>query len=250
VFVVGYLGDWRRAAAVLFEPHSLRGDAPPSRAKGEGVAVSVIKGAAIGRKPHNGPQYGEILEDGTCYTLNCVDQHAVSIANPLGAKKDGGWRGDLDNDTFVPSVSLCLNAHPNRIDGESETFIAHTLRGEGFDASEDGTGRGTPLVPIAFGHQNSHHQGDSVSADITPALDKSKTPAVQYGAAVRRLTPRECLRLQGFPDDHLDVLWRGKPLADGPRYRMIGNSMAVPVMSWIGRRIEQQEKHFAGFLPA
>ena len=56
--------------------------------------------------------------------------------------------------------------------------------------------------------------------------------------AVRRLTPKECLRLQGFPDDYLDLLHRGKPLADGPKYKMIGNSMATPVIRWIGRRIE------------
>jgi DNA (cytosine-5)-methyltransferase 1 len=54
---------------------------------------------------------------------------------------------------------------------------------------------------------------------------------------VRRLTPRECERLQGFPDDHTLVPYRGKPAADGPRYKALGNSMAVPVMAWIGARI-------------
>ena len=58
------------------------------------------------------------------------------------------------------------------------------------------------------------------------------------GAAVRRLTPRECERLQGFPDDYTLIPYRGKPVADGPRYKALGNSMAVPVMAWIGRRIE------------
>ena len=56
-------------------------------------------------------------------------------------------------------------------------------------------------------------------------------------SAVRRLTPVECERLQGFPDGHTDVLHRGKPAADGPRYKAIGNSMAVPVIRWIGERI-------------
>jgi DNA (cytosine-5)-methyltransferase 1 len=55
--------------------------------------------------------------------------------------------------------------------------------------------------------------------------------------AVRRLTPRECERLQGFPDDYTLVGYRGKLAADGPRYRALGNSMAVPVMRWIGQRI-------------
>jgi DNA (cytosine-5)-methyltransferase 1 len=56
--------------------------------------------------------------------------------------------------------------------------------------------------------------------------------------AVRRLTPLECERLQGFPDYYTLIRWRGKPVKDGPRYKAIGNSMAVPVMRWIGERIE------------
>ena len=62
--------------------------------------------------------------------------------------------------------------------------------------------------------------------------------AVSGTLAVRRLTPRECERLQGMPDDYTLIPYRGKPAADGPRYRAIGNSMAVPVMRWIGRRIQ------------
>jgi DNA (cytosine-5)-methyltransferase 1 len=62
------------------------------------------------------------------------------------------------------------------------------------------------------------------------------------GVAVRRLTPRECERLQGFPDDYTDIPWRGKEAPDGPRYKALGNSMAVPVMRWIGKRIQQVEK--------
>ena len=58
---------------------------------------------------------------------------------------------------------------------------------------------------------------------------------------VRRLTPVECERLQGFLDDHTLVPHRGKEAMDGPRYRAIGNSMAVNVMRWVGRRIEQVE---------
>lgn len=60
------------------------------------------------------------------------------------------------------------------------------------------------------------------------------------GMAVRRLTPVECERLQGFPDDYTAIPWRGKPAEscpDGPRYKALGNSMAVPVMTWIGQRI-------------
>lgn len=61
---------------------------------------------------------------------------------------------------------------------------------------------------------------------------------IQQAMQVRRLTPRECERLQGFPDDYTLITVRGKPAADGPRYKALGNSMAVPVMHWIGRRID------------
>ena len=62
---------------------------------------------------------------------------------------------------------------------------------------------------------------------------------IMQAMKVRRLTPRECERLQGFPDDHTLVTYRNKPAADGPRYKAIGNSMCVNVMRWIGERIEQ-----------
>lgn len=62
------------------------------------------------------------------------------------------------------------------------------------------------------------------------------------GMMVRRLTPKECLRLQGFPDDYLDITYRGKPAADGPKYRAIGNSMAVPVIRWLGKRIQMVQE--------
>jgi DNA (cytosine-5)-methyltransferase 1 len=62
---------------------------------------------------------------------------------------------------------------------------------------------------------------------------------VQTGMQVRRLTPTECCRLQGFPDDHCDITFRKKPAADGPKYRALGNSMAVPCMWWLGLRIHK-----------
>jgi DNA (cytosine-5)-methyltransferase 1 len=206
---------------------------------------------------------------------------------------------------------------------ETETFVTHALTGEGFDASEDGTGRGTPLVPVAYrttGNDGCYETGDLV-ATLTTATDPNSnviafsakdhgadaieglsptlramphdgshangggqmavaipepytlairgrgdthnlearqdgtsnallTPnggrggigvgAVAAGMAVRRLTPVECERLQGFPDGYTNIPWRGKPEApDGPRYKALGNSMAAPVMRWIGRRIAE-----------
>jgi DNA (cytosine-5)-methyltransferase 1 len=78
-------------------------------------------------------------------------------------------------------------------------------------------------------------------ADTLTSCDRGthsdSKPHVAGAFGVRRLTPRECERLQGFPDDYTLVPFRGKPAADAPRYKALGNSMAVPVMAWIGQRI-------------
>lgn len=93
---------------------------------------------------------------------------------------------------------------------------------------------------IAFGANNSASHGISASADITPTLSTTKVPAVAGShLTVRRLTPRECERLQGFPDDFTLIPYRhGKPAADGPRYKALGNSMAVPVIGWVLDRVQ------------
>lgn len=168
VFVVGCLGDWRRAAAVLFESASLRGDPAPSREAGETVARSLTGGS--GKR---------------------------------------GWSGDNGAGQGAELIAHALNAGAcNRIDGESETFIAF------------------------------HARQDPIHGDVMMPLEAKGGQAV-LAHGVRRLTPRECERLQGFPDDWTAVPHRGKPAADGPRYKALGNSIAVPVLRWIGERIEK-----------
>jgi DNA (cytosine-5)-methyltransferase 1 len=126
--------------------------------------------------------------------------------------------------------------------------VAHSLRAEGFDASEDGTGRGTPIVPVAIQagavRENPDSGPDGVGA-LRAADGGSSRDYLAQPYAVRRLTPRECERLQGFPDGWTEIPWRGKPAdqcPDGPRYKALGNSMAVNVMRRIGRRIEFVEQ--------
>lgn len=256
VFVVGHLGNWRRAAAVLFERQSLSGDSPPCRKAGERLA-GTLKGGS-GSRGYPDPSDG----------------------NGGGLIAFGG-----NNTAGAIDVATAVNAHGGpcgRLDFESETFIAHSLRGEGFDASEDGTGRGTPLVPVSFALQHAQigrkesagPQGKGWQQDVAFTLDSRPCAdavafdckasgqngfgvgeiastmrsmghanshqnggghqAVMTGMQVRRLTPRECERLQGFPDDYTLIPGR---VADGPRYKALGNSMAVPVMRWIGERI-------------
>ena len=252
----------------------------------------------------------------------------------------GQSNAEVRTDGGAPSLT-CLHEAPIVA---SCRQVAHSLRAEGFDASEDGTGRGTPLVvaktlrasdggpnradnttlvtdtlapplttnPYADNdareallvsiHEN--QSGELVASDIAGALNQgggkpgqgytavmsfnarqdpvayglcsdadregvAKSPSVDaagksrlrdpgfnileeraptidtgaahrvgYGTQVRRLTPRECERLQGFPDDWTLVPYRGRLAADAPRYKALGNSMAVPVIRWICKRIE------------
>lgn len=130
--------------------------------------------------------------------------------------------------------------------------ITHTLKAEGFDASEDGTGRGQPIVPACYpllevgkrtgASTTDPRAGLGIGGDADPmfTLQAGAQHGVASASAVRRLTPVECERLQGFPDNYTLIPWRGKSAADcpdGPRYKAIGNSKAVPVVRWIGRRI-------------
>lgn len=119
--------------------------------------------------------------------------------------------------------------------------VTQTLKAEGFDGSEDGTGRGQPIVAYAISeNQRAEVRLTDYAQAVTCSGGKPGQgyPAALHGSAVRRLTPTECERLQGFPGGYTQVPYRGKPMADGPRYKMLGNSMAVPCMAWIGRRID------------
>jgi DNA (cytosine-5)-methyltransferase 1 len=366
VFVVGYLGDWRRAAAVLFERESLSWNPPPRSKEGQGTTV--------------------------CPTLRAG-------GNSTGGDRPPGT--DVDTaDSLIVAKALNAKGGMGRIDAESETFVTHSLRAEGFDASEDGTGRGVPLVTSFHENQRGeltvndtagslkvgggkpgqgypaiqvtgkfHHadasetrpiealralfatvdeetisewclgilaafwpqevlrsevhgrrfrcapqpkrglvnvslsrsqvgaswsvqdlweagcdgcapQGwkpsEQLSRELGAYLSRlpySPSPAQRclhsmweasegswllrkalsaleetrrstvgqgqpaQGSSVRRLTAEECEALQGFPRGYTAIPYRGKVAADGPRYRALGNSMAVPCMAWIGRSI-------------
>ena len=256
VFVVGYLGDWRYPGAVLSERQSLSGYPPPSAGTGSRVAAGLTRGADSGGK---GGYAGRRREDDENVVV--CGQCQGSGVGPIGAlrKSNGAVTGGVpfvaapltrspyaDNESretlLVPTVAHALTAQKtasHRMDPSGETFVTHSLRGEGFDASEDGTGRGTPLVFA----QNSRDEvryvgGDGQLVGALAAETGSKQQSYIQHNGVRRLTPRECERLQGLPDDYTLVPYNGKPAKDSPRYQAIGNSIAVPVLEWIGRRID------------
>lgn len=375
VFVVGYLGDWRPPAAVLFERESLRGDSAPSREAGQRPAPTIsartkgggglgtdaeLDGALIATQSaglhlprmQGGEQRGVVADVRMVqsYELYGHAQYREGVA-PLRAQ-GGDCHGGSETLIAQQVLARCVTAREGLSnDYEVNTLIAHALRGDGFDASEDG--RGTPLVPVAIqagatrenpdsgpdgvgvqehiaytlearaevqsvcqpytlairgrgdSHELEYRQDGIANAVLTPnggrggigvgaiAFDTTQitspecrsnpksgdpchtlakgqhAPAIAFSckdhgadagelaptlramghdgshanaggqAAVRRLTPKECERLQGAPDDWTNIAYRGRnTIADGPRYKMIGNSWAVPVIRWIGERID------------
>ena len=175
VFVVGHLGDWRRAAAVLFERQSLSGHPAPSREPREGTSGDVGGSTGTGRWPAD-----------VASTLNAAfgdkqgleDQHALSGASLFVPDVCGTLTArsvtslglpEVDGGMYVPVTAGAITASMGNGclgHNKDENVIAHTLRGEGFDASEDGTGRGTPLVPVAFSCKD--HGADA--GPISPTL--------------------------------------------------------------------------------
>src|SRR5579883_1745423 len=344
VFVVGHLGDWCRAAAVLLERQGLCRDTPARRKTRQGVAALTADGVGTCGADDNQAQAGHLIPFGGNNTTG-----PINIATACNAH-GGSMRMDFETETFCVEVEPPLLAGANRTGGDRfpgmsvdtcGSLIAHTLRAEGMDASEDGTGRGVPILPVAFsckdsgadatedvaptmramGHRESHPnaggqlavafrgfaQDGFVPDEIAPPVLASDggtvgppvvfesrfarngrgapdviapplkaqsggsgrgdgAPLLATSFAVRRLTARECERLQGLPDDYtlipnyrkklradevsemaaylgipLDEARRLGATPDGPRYKAIGNSMAVPVMRWIGRRIQEIE---------
>lgn len=273
------------------------------------IPINMQAAAKLGKKSPN--MLGVGKPGDPAHTVNASDQHAVAIG--FDSKQGGDTQLGATIDRSPP------------LKGRARHAVAHTLKGRGFDASEDGSGRGTPLVTTVDA-KNNYDKGDNqhnerLIPEISPAIkqrdhkglssdgtgdgaplipfdtaqvtskgnyshpkkgdpchplaSKAHPPAVAFqrriarngrgnmGAkvnalqaqsgqsgkgdaspcvaqsmAVRRLTPRECERLQGFPDDYTLVRVGKRLAADGPRYKAIGNSFPVPVIRWLGLRME------------
>jgi C-5 cytosine-specific DNA methylase len=171
------------------------------------------------------------------------DQEAVVLVHAYRTSSNGSVfdEGDLiaplttQTDPCTNVVAYAVRTAQTSANGIGVAEgVSHTLDGANgqavcFESRFTRNGRGAPdtVVPPLKAQS-----GETGKGDAAP-------PVAQPGMAVRRLTPRECERLQGFPDDWTQVPYRGKPAADGPRYKAIGNSMAVPCMAWIGERLQR-----------
>jgi DNA (cytosine-5)-methyltransferase 1 len=276
VFVVGCLGDWRRAAAVLFEPESMSGHPSPRREARE----TTTRPASYGISPDCLDRTGEptsglaadrsglgVAEE-VSYSLRAKRPSGVAhaIAPIIAARTRAG--GGLGTDFDCDGGLIAFDARQSDViqygnktgqldtDGRTVAFaIQERAVCENPDAGPDGVGvrddgaaytleaRTVPQA-VAFAQNSRDELGESdvmQSLKVGGGKPGQSYPAIRQGWAVRRLTPLECERLMGFPDGYTAIPYRGKPTADGPRYKALGNSMAVNVVRWIGQRIDLVE---------
>lgn len=235
VFVVASARKDFDPAAVLFEREGVRRDTAPSREAGSVVAALTANGVGTcgaddnqGQAGHLIPQagfrmvaFGEYADDETASTMKARDYKDatdLAVAYSVALRgREGGATAELGDE-----VAGCLRASTGGGDKP------HVL-----------TSGQEILTP--WEQQGRRIQGENGVAPTLMCNPKGgmKLEPVLDNLAVRRLMPVECERLQGFPDGHTQVPYRGKPASDGPRYKALGNSMAVPCMAWIGNRIAE-----------
>lgn len=216
-------GDWACARALFPESCGVRGDTSQG-----GEAREEVAGASGGGSHWDGGPHPALNQSNNVGGIGLSNQELFS---------QGG----------AGLVAGTVTAHVCEQTGNDlrpELLVTHTLRGEGFDASEDQGGgevednvSGALRANAEHSYQFIRQTAPAVTSNYGKQVDNSDTskgPNVVFShSTVRRLTPRECERLQGFPDDHTAVLYRNKPACDGPRYKALGNSMAVPCVEFI-----------------
>ena len=241
IFALSDFGNWRDRPPILFERDSLCGNPAPRRKKGEEFASSAERSTVY----ENHPNDSRVTEVNIGPTV--TQRFGTGGGNvPLVASHDpaatlqttcGEWSRD-DCPNVIGTYRKSRRAQ-STTDHESwvEDDVANTINT--FDV---GDVRSTNAVAFTASERSNSYAWES---EVNPTLNSqipNDTSNLQYGIRqemqVRRLTPVECARLQGFPDDHLDISYRNKPAPDGAKYKALGNSMAVPVVRWIGEQIE------------
>ena len=252
VFVVASARNGFDPAAVLFERESLRRHSPPRRETGENLAPT------ISARPSGGGGLGT--------DFDCDGGLIASTGDVSQCLNAGGMgRQDYETETLIAFPARMSATQFASTEGLSPslcsvnpTAVAFDLRGREGGAQFEGPHDTANLRAASGGSSRSYvahaiqagalrenpvsgPMGTGISVDLAYTIEaRSEVQAVHTPWAVRHLTPRECERLQGFPDDHTLIPWRGKPAdrcPNGHRYKALGNSKAVPVVGWIGARL-------------
>jgi len=251
LFAVLDTGRWADRPPILLERDSVRGDCPARGTPQQGDTT-----ARLARADEHG---GFIPDTSMCLNAGAMGRRDFEsetfvvhgTQDPITSTTTAHALGTNHGQENVVCAFDCRNSAMTLSDecaptlcgfgGDGRLAIHHCMRGD------DNAGHGQPIV-TAFQERGrldgrSLDIGGDVAYALTAPSNGSRTQErnIQVGTSVRRLTPRECERLQGFPDDFTRIAWRGKPAEscpDGPRYKALGNSMAVPVMRWIGEQID------------
>jgi DNA (cytosine-5)-methyltransferase 1 len=206
VFVVGHLGDWRPSAKVLFESHSLSGNSKKSGQKGEEAATFVESSFGTFREDKIGgttKASGGVLGGGSETLVATENNVPLAHAFKVRGGCAGGGKGYLGQD--------------------EKAFTLSTMQDQ--------------QIAVAFTTEQTPKFNYEQALTLTQSEHKHNQ-CVLNAMAVRRLTEIECERLQGFPDNYTNIK---ENCPSGARYKALGNSMAVPVMKWIGKRIQMVE---------
>lgn len=284
VFVVGYFGDWQRAAQVLFEPDCLRWNTPARISTRSAVAKGVSANTIRIRSGKDGGGKGALVSNECSLTLAtgndqsvCLDmrffnsQSEVSGALLATDYKDGkvvikgivhGAQSPISNKRTANDLGCCNNGLENVVCYEhhpqdkriKETDVNGTLGVFGNSIE----GKDTIVSSIGMDFYNIQTTGNvSSTLGVNCGISTGRNGVCEemsyrQQAAVRRLMPIECERLMGFPDNWTKIPWRGKAAEDcpdAPRYKACGNSMCVNVMRWIGQQIDRNERRENDVLP-
>jgi DNA (cytosine-5)-methyltransferase 1 len=244
VLAIRGAGNWAAAEALFPQRQGLRGDIAPRRQAGEGVArplASCVDGSSGYRNDADTIEnlIADVAPSLTVGAHDCTghqyrqrgneDALIVGSFNNTGQ----GWWNDADIATGLRDASAGSGPkEATLIVHVADPISAHEARTYTHEGRNNFRLRN--VVPaIAF---QSNYSNQAIKGD-RPTLTANRATAVASAMAVRRLTPVECEKLQGFPPGWTAVQYRGKPAADGNRYRALGNSMAVPVIRWILDRI-------------
>lgn len=231
--------------------HALRGEGFDASEDGTGrgtpiVPVSVAPTMQAGGNQTGGSRpYGTTVD--TCDSLAPVAFAENSRAEIRLCGGDGQVSSQLTTGGGKPGQGQpCIAFSSKDYDNDAQDGLSPTLRSMGHDGSHaNGGGQVAVAFDLRGPEGGAMPEGPHDTANVRAAPGGSSRSYIAEQWAVRRLTPRECERLQGFPDDWTKIAWRKKPEADcpdGPRYRSIGNSMAVNVMRWIGERIAEVDQ--------
>jgi len=236
VFVVGCLGDWRSAAKVLFESESLQGDITPSREERKEITAYVESSFGQYREDRiagTTKASGGVLGGGSETFL--TQAYNITFCDANGTRKDRPNGGLYVNETDTSNTLTGNGVGTYTVDTYNGTIqgdVTATMTADMASPTHSGPKVIHPIVLMDQGGSIMNVNTDGTVGTLR-AQTHGHEPAIVNNMRVRRLTPMECERLQGFPDNYTNT----PTSSDTTRYKALGNSMAVPVMKWIGQRI-------------